>query len=331
MRERRVQIVIPAQAGRRSGNQVTAIRWRRMLEGLGHRVRVESTCTDDPCDLLIALHAHRSADAALLYRRRNPSGKLVVALSGTDLYRDLQKYQAGHDALAVADRVVVLQKHGLTQLDPGLHPRCRVIHQSVVVPSRLPPKAVRSWQVAVVGHLRTVKDPFLAARAVRSLPCGSRIRVVHLGAALSDSMQKRAEAETRKDPRRYQWLGNRPHWEVMRQLARSQAMVLSSRMEGGANVVGESISVGTPVISTRISGSIGLLGDDYPGFYEPGDVVGLRKLLVESEKGGEFYKRLVRRCEQLRSVFEPKTESAAWRQLLAELFSSASIEAAVSA
>lgn len=108
-------------------------------------------------------------------------------------------------------------------------------------------------------------------------------------------------------------------------------MVLSSRMEGGANVVGESISVGTPVISTRISGSIGLLGEDYPGFYDPGDVEGLRKLLVESEKDGEFYKRLVIRCEQLRAVFEPKTESAAWRELLAELFSPASTEDAVSA
>ena len=328
---RRVQIVIPAQAGRRSGNQVTAVRWRRMLEGLGHRVRVDTTCSDEPGDLLIALHAHRSADAALQYRRRNPSGKLVVALSGTDLYRDLQKYQAGHNALAVADRVVVLQKHGLTLLDPDLHPRCRVIHQSVVVPPRLPPKAVRSWQVAVVGHLRTVKDPFLAARAVRSLPGASRIRVVHLGAALSDSMQNKAEAENRRDPRRYQWLGNRPHWEVMRQLARSQVMVLSSRMEGGANVVGESISVGTPVISTRISGSIGLLRDDYPGFYEPGDVEGLRKLLVKSETDGEFYKRLAIRCDQLRSVFDPKTESAAWRKLLAEMFSPASTEDALSA
>ena len=327
---RRVQIVIPAQAGRRSGNQVTAVRWRGMLEGLGHRVRVDTTCTDEPGDLLIALHAHRSADAALQYRRRNPSGKLVVALSGTDLYRDLQKYQAGHNALAVADRVVVLQKHGLTLLDPDLHPRCRVIHPSVVVPPRLPPKAVRSWQVAVVGHLRTVKDPFLAARAVRSLPGGSRVRVVHLGAALSDGMRKRAESETRRDPRRYKWLGNRPHWEVMRQLARSQVMVLSSRMEGGANVVGESISVGTPVISTRISGSIGLLGEDYPGFYEPGDVEGLRNLLVKSEKDTDFYKRLVIRCEQLRPVFEPKTESVAWRKLLAELFSSASAEHAVS-
>jgi len=331
VRGRRVQIVIPAHAGRRSGNRVTAVRWRRVLEGLGHRVTVQTGWTDERCDLLVALHAHRSAGSALQFRQRHPSGKLVVALSGTDLYRDLQRYQAGHEALAVADRIVVLQKHGLTRLEPGLHSRCRVIHQSVVVPSRLPSKAVRTWQVAVVGHLRPVKDPFLTSRAARGLPRGSKIRVVHLGAALSDTMKERAEAESRKNPKRYRWLGNQPHWKVMRQLARSRVMVLSSRMEGGANVVGESISVGTPVVATRISGSIGLLGEDYPGFFEPGDVPGLQRLLVESEKEGDFYQGLVKQCDQLRPVFSPKAESAAWKQLLAELFPPGSVEHELSA
>ena len=319
MTGQRIQIVIPSQAGRRSGNRVTARRWRGFLESLGHRVAIDGDYTGQRCDMLIALHAHRSAAAALRYRREWPEGRLVVALSGTDLYRDLDRSARGNEALEAADRIVLLQQHGLTRLGRKLHERCRVIHQSVVVPARLPGKAKRCWQVAVVGHLRSVKDPFLAVRAVRELPSDSRIRVVHLGAALDQSMRERAEAQMRQQPGRYCWLGNRPHWQVMRQLARSQLMVLSSRMEGGANVVGESVSVGTPVVSTRISGSIGLLGEDYPGFFEPGDVTGLRRLLIAAESDGEFLDTLLARCAGLRTVFEPRQERRAWERLLEEL------------
>jgi putative glycosyltransferase (TIGR04348 family) len=311
--------VIPAKAGRRSGNRVTAVRWRRLLESLGHRVAIETEYRGGRCDVLIALHAHRSAAAALRYRHECPSGRLVVALSGTDLYRDLDRSPRGHQALGAADRIVLLQRHGLTRLDRSLHKRCRVIHQSVVVPKRLPGKARRSWQVAVVGHLRPVKDPFLAARAVRGLPSESRIRVVHLGGALQQRMRERAEAQMQRQPGRYCWMGNRPHWQVMRQLARSQVLVLSSHMEGGANVVGEAISVGTPVLSTRISGSIGLLGEDYPGFFEPGDVDGLRRLLLDAESEGRFYKSISKRCAALKSQFQPSHERRSWQQLLEEL------------
>ena len=297
---------------------MTARRWRGFLESLGHRVAIDGDFSGQGCDVLIALHAHRSAAAALRYRRECPGGRLVVALSGTDLYRDLERSRRGHEALDAADRIVLLQEHGLTRLDRSLHDRCRVIHQSVVVPPRLPERAKRWWQVAVVGHLRPVKDPFLAARAVRGLPADSRIRVVHLGGALDESMRGRAEAEMRRQPDRYRWLGNRPHGQVMRQLARSRLMVLSSRMEGGANVVGESISVGTPVISTRISGSIGLLGEDYPGFFEAGDISGLRRRLLEAERGGDFFDRLSEHCGGLRSVFEPNHERRAWKRLLEE-------------
>jgi len=319
VRSQRIRIVIPAKAGRRSGNRVTAVRWRKVLESLGHRVVIESEYRGERCDVLVALHAHRSAAAALRYRRECPSGRLVVALSGTDLYRDLDRSPRGHEAMNAADRIVLLQRHGLTRLNRSLHERCRVIHQSVVVPRRLPGKAKRSWQVAVVGHLRPVKDPFLAARAVRDLPSESRIRVVHLGGALEERMRERAEAEMQRQPRRYRWMGNRPHWQVMRQLARSQVLVLSSRMEGGANVVGEAIGVGTPVLSTRISGSIGLLGEDYPGFFEPGDVEGLRRRLLEAESKGVYYESISARCAALKSLFYPSQERRSWKQLLEEL------------
>jgi glycosyltransferase involved in cell wall biosynthesis len=48
-------------------------------------------------------------------------------------------------------------------------------------------------------------------------------------------------------------------------LASSRLMALTSRLEGGANAVSEAIACSVPVISSRISGSIGLLGEEYPG------------------------------------------------------------------
>ena len=311
-----IQIVVPRAAGRRSGNRVTASRWRRVLRSLGHVVETVDGYDGRNCDVLVALHAHKTAPSALDFVRDVPGGRLIVALSGTDLYRDLATSARGQKVLELAHRIVLLQEHGKTLLERPLHHKCHVIHQSVASPGTSPEKIRRWWQVALVGHLRPVKDPFLLARAVCDLPADSRIRVVHLGGALSERMAVRAEAEMARSPKRYRWLGSRPHWQVMRVLARSQLMVLTSRMEGGANVVGESITVGTPVLSTRISGSIGLLGEDYPGFFEAGDVQELRCQLLEAEKQGEFYDAISARCAALKSVFEPRRECRDWKCLL---------------
>jgi len=315
----RILIVIPSAAGERSGNQVTARRWSRMLRSLGHRVTITDAFRDQRCDLLIALHAHRSADSALRFARQRPGSPLVVGLSGTDLYRDLERSKTGNKALEAADRIVLLQPHGVARLAKRLHRRCRVIYQSVVPLRRRPAKVTRWWQVAVVGHLRPVKDPFQAVRAVRGLPRGSRIRVVQLGKALTPAMRARAEREMRLDAPRYRWLGSRPHWQVMRTLARSRLMVLSSHMEGGANVIGESIVAGTPVVSTRISGSIGLLGEDYPGFFEVGDTSGLTALLARAESDRGFYSQLATACRAREGLFTANRERQAWEDLVQEL------------
>ncbi len=314
----RILIVTPAAARPRSGNLVTARRWSRLLNELGHRVEIQSRYESQACDLLVALHAHRSAASALRWRRRRAGAPLVIGISGTDLYRDLERSVRGRAALATADRIVVLQPDGIRWLPRECRDRCRVIFQSVVPRSTAVARLQRWWQVAVVGHLRAVKDPLRTAYAVRDLPADSRIRVVHLGEALTRAMRRAAEQETAANDR-YAWRGSRPYGQVLDTLARSQLMVLSSRMEGGANVVGESISVGTPVLSTRISGAIGLLGDDYPGFYDAGDTAALRNLLLLAERDEQYYQSLVVACARRRKQFEPGREREAWKSLIAEL------------
>ena len=314
----RILIVTPAPPRSLTGNRVTALRWSRMLRGLGHRVSIHQHFDGQSCDLMLALHAKRSARDIERFRRSRPASPLLLALTGTDLYRDIHRSRAARRSLELADRLILLQPHGRRELPKQLQAKTRVIYQSVSAPKSIPQPLHGVFEVAVIGHLRPVKDPFRAARAARLLPKSSKIRIVHLGAALTASMERRARTEMRVNSR-YQWFGERPRWQTMRQLARCRLLVLSSKMEGGANVVSEAIAASVPVVCSRVSGSIGLLGDDYPGYFDVGDTRGLARLLARAETNRDFYGKLQSWCCRLKPLFDPARERAAWYELLAEI------------
>jgi glycosyltransferase involved in cell wall biosynthesis len=163
-----------------------------------------------------------------------------------------------------------------------------------------------------------VKDPLRTAFATRSLPANSLIQVVHLGNALDEALAEEAVNEMAINPR-YRWLGERPHPEALRILASSRLMVLSSRLEGGANAVSEAIACSVPVICSRISGSIGLLGEEYPGYFPVGDTVALSNLIRHAETDAGFYKTLSTWCERRAALVDPASERQAWNDLLQEL------------
>jgi glycosyltransferase involved in cell wall biosynthesis len=196
--------------------------------------------------------------------------------------------------------------------------RARVIYQSVPPLRSKAPPAEEAFEVCVLGHLRPVKDPFRAAMAARRLPASSRIRIVQVGAALSPSMAERADREEGRNPR-YRWLGELPRGQALQVLARSRLMALTSRLEGGANAISEAVVAGVPVVSSRIDGSIGLLGGEYPGYFPVGDTAALADLLLRAEHDPSFYRKLQEHGLRLRPLFEPAREREAWKQLLEEL------------
>jgi putative glycosyltransferase (TIGR04348 family) len=313
----RIAIACPAPPASRQGNRVTALRWARILRRLGHRVRI-AAAPDGPADLLIALHARRSAAVVERFRRRFPERPIVVALTGTDLYRDLGRSRSAARAVARADRLVTLQPLAARALPARLRPRVRVIHQSARVPRRWPRPARRTFDVCVLSHLRPVKDPLRAAAAARWLPAVSRVRVLHAGRALSPAMARAARAESRRN-RRYRWLGERSPGAARTLLARSRVLVLSSRLEGGANVVGEAAVCGVPVLASRVDGNVGLLGAGYPGLFPTGDTETLARLLARVETDPRFRARLTRAVRRLAPRFDPRRETRTWQRLLAEL------------
>jgi glycosyltransferase involved in cell wall biosynthesis len=196
--------------------------------------------------------------------------------------------------------------------------RARVIVQSVPRIARRAPRRDR-FEVAFLAHLRPVKDPLRPAAAVRELPAGSRIRVTHLGEGLDAELAAAARAESASNPR-YDWLGPRPREDALALLGRSRLLVLTSRHEGGANVISEALAAGLPILSSAIPGSAGLLGADYPGYFPAGDTGALAHALDAAERDRAGYYRALRsRCTALAPMVAPERERQAWAALLAEL------------
>jgi putative glycosyltransferase (TIGR04348 family) len=318
----RILIVTPAPRGSRKGNRITANRWSRLLKASGHRVRIAEEFTGQRCDVLIAFHARKSASSINRCIQASPETPIILLLTGTDLYEDIHRNKSAAAALDKASRLVLLQSHGICELLPRLHPKVRVVVQSASRPQSAPQRLKRAFEVCVSGHLRPVKDPFRAALASRNLPADSRIQITHIGSALTPAMERRALDEMARNDR-YRWLGETPSWKARQLLARSRLLVLSSKMEGGANVVSEAITASVPILASRISGSIGLLGENYPGYFDVGATKQLTSLMARFETDADFFELLCAHVKKLAPKFTPEREQATLEQLIADVLNSA--------
>lgn len=287
-----------------------------MLHAAGHKVAVAGEWDAAPADVLFALHARRSHASVLRYRQAHPQGNLVVVLTGTDLYRDIRHDSGAQLSLKLAQRLVVLQEQGLRQLPRQFRAKTRVVFQSAQVnAAAIPPK--NKFRVCVLGHLREEKDPFRAALALQLIRPEEKIELLHLGKAMSPEFAAQANTLMAHEPR-YRWLGSLPHWHALRWLCRSHLMVISSRMEGGANVIAEAVCAGVPVLASAISGNLGMLGSGYPGYFPPGDETMLAELLTKAMQDHAYYQSLKRGIAARRRLFRPQSEQASLVRLLRE-------------
>ena len=79
-------------------------------------------------------------------------------------------------------------------------------------------------------------------------------------------------------------------------------------MEGGAQVIIEAIQSGTPVLASRISGNVGMLGKDYAGYFELGSAAELAALVRRCAAEPDFLALLQRQCQQRAPLFQPEHE-----------------------
>ena len=311
----RILIVTPAERGSTTGNRITAERWARILRTQGHRLNLLEAYDGAEYDLLVALHARRSAKSVAKFRKHLPDGKVIVALTGTDLNRDLGRSPMVEATLQLADRIVLIEPVGGRKLKQRFQKKTHVIFQSSTAVKNPPQKLKRYFEVSVIGHLRPVKDPLRTAIAAGRLPGESRVRVVHFGQALSAKMARLANREAARNDR-YRWFGGVSHGEAKRRLARSRLTVLSSESEGGPSVISEAIMNDIPILATRIDAVIGMLGANHPGLFDFGDTRCLSELIWRAETDKPFYQSLVAAGKKLRNRFAPRAEFANWKKLL---------------
>jgi putative glycosyltransferase (TIGR04348 family) len=301
----RIALVTPAGPGTRNGNRHTALRWAAFLRKAGHRVSVSvQWSVDGGADAMLALHARRSHPSIKSFSREKP---LVVALTGTDVYRDIHDSVEARESLELARRLIVLQPKAAEELPERLRRKVRVVVQSSATSLRHRP-VKGSFRVCIIGHLRGEKDPLRTLLALEFVPEQLPLEVIHLGAALDPTLGEQAKKAT--DPR-YRWLGSVPHARALRWLASSHAMVISSRMEGGANVVCEALRIGVPVLASRISGNVGLLGAGYHGYFPVEDERALARLLTRAASEERFYRSLKAQIAKLRPMVAPQSEARA--------------------
>jgi putative glycosyltransferase (TIGR04348 family) len=309
-----VIIISPALAKANNGNWQTASRWARFLR-THYRVTVKLEWDGTPADLIIALHARRSARSIAAFAAAYPSRPAVLVLTGTDLYRDIKIDADAQASLRLATRLVVLQSAGLQELSPDLRRKTSVIYQSA--PSLKPIAeniAARYFDVTMIGHLRDEKDPatFMRAAALTTFP---NVRLTHIGGALDPELGAQAES-TQSAYSRYRWLGNLSHPETRQLLKRSHLMVIASRMEGGANVIIEAVTSGVPVLASDISGNRGMLGEDYTGYFPVGDSRELARLIDRAVADTTFYAGLREQSAARASLFSPQREKTALLELV---------------
>lgn len=311
----------PAPAGSLHGNRITALRWQGFLEELGYSVEVTESWSGGNVALLIALHAYRSHQSIVEFKKQYPSRPLVLILTGTDIYRDIDNHSEVIQSMEMADKLIVLQSSAINSIPAHLRHKVQVIYQSVEIDieSENGDSATKDdFLVSVIGHLREEKDPFCIVRSLPLLPADSKITAQHLGQAMSPQMKDQA-TNFNATIDRYQWIGEVSHADALKTLSQSRLMVISSRMEGGAHVVSEAIALGIPVIASDIPGNRGLLGEDYPAYYPVADENALATLLYRTEKMPAFYASLQKSIDLRGELITPAREKQSIHALVSAI------------
>ncbi|MGJ8672293.1 glycosyltransferase [Rubritalea sp.] len=297
------------------GNSITAKRIATLLTSVGHTAEAIHTDMPPSADVMISLHATKTLTTSKRFKVCSPDSKLIIYLTGTDLYKELP---AGNpeffEALELADHLVVSQQASLNSVPTKYLHKTSFVPASVLLPEEQTVSTPPSNSIILPAHLRPVKNPFLINKAIQLLP-DLDMHAFTLGAALEPEMAQQAILWQQSDPR-FKWLDNVPYPENLSWMRQADYTLNSSHCEGGSNAVSESIVLGTPVLASRIEGNIGLLEDDYLGYFETDNAQSLATLLRRTFTDTSFQKKLHAQTLALQQKFLPSKELDGWQQFL---------------
>lgn len=314
-RPQRIAIITPAARGSSSGNRVTALRWAGLLRQLGHCVTIATEWRNQAADVLITVHAVKSADSVLAASCDRPNIRIITLLAGTDIYPSFEPDETTTAALARANALIALQPRALNLLPEQLRKKSYTLVQSATAVTS---PRYQQFTAAVIAHLRPIKQPHIAIQAAAMLAPKIDIQLILAGSQLDDDYGQSIKASV-ANTKRTKWVGALPRRETKELLASSHACILPSQVEGGANVISEAIAAGTPILCSAISGNLGLLGDDWPGMFPMGDAAALAKLLERMVTEKSFFDELCQRTQQLQAMVDPAIERQAWGEILQKI------------
>lgn len=319
MFSKHIVIVSPALQDANNGNWQTAKRWATLLSA-HYRTRIIQQWPDAQAqsdDTLLALHARRSAASVQAWKAQHGSQGLIVALTGTDLYRDIHTDTQAQASLDAAARLIVLQPLGINELKPQHRAKTHVVLQSTTARKTLH-KTPRLLRAVLVGHLRDEKSPQTLFAAAQLLRAREDIHITHIGAGLDANLAQDA-INTVASCANYHWAGALKHTQTRATIQRAHVLVHTSKMEGGAHVIMEAVCSGIPVIASDIAGNVGMLGGDYSGYFPVGDAQALALLLERCKDDAAFLDHLKQQCALRAPLFAPQAELAALLQVIQSL------------
>lgn len=271
---------------------------------------------------MIALHARKSSSAIAAWAQSRGvdtqgSPGLILTMTGTDLYRDIENDEAAQESVRLARHLIVLQEKGIEKLTEKLQAKTSVIFQSTTSRKTLS-KPKRRLKVIMVGHLRDEKMPQTLMEAAVLLRGYPEIFIDHIGGPLDPELAQAAE-ETMQACPNYRWLGNQPHGLTRTRIQRAHVLVHASKMEGGAHVIMEAVCSGTPVVASYIDGNVGMLGAAYPGYFPLGNSHALANMLTQLLEDivnpkplppgkSSLYTKLNNQCAERAKLFAPQNE-----------------------
>ena len=239
-------------------------------------------------------------------------------LTGTDVYRDIAIDAAAQASLQLATGLIVLQSDAIHQLPADLHAKTRIIYQSAPKLSHLKARSKKdTLKVCVLGHLRPEKSPetvFAVASQLKAMQ--ANVQITHIGAGLDANWAEQARQCANNYPRHYRWLGALSHEHSVATILKSDLLLHPSAMEGGALAIIEAVQCATPVIASRVSGHIGLLGLDYLGFFPWGDAAACTLLLLRFQSDNPFADQLAAQCAARSPLFDEASEKQCLHALI---------------
>jgi putative glycosyltransferase (TIGR04348 family) len=314
-----IVIVSPALLDANNGNWQTAKRWASLLSA-HYRTRIVKVWPDGTAqsdDIMLALHARRSAPSIAAWALQRGHAGLIVVLTGTDLYRDIHTDTQAQQSLDSAARLIVLQALGVNALPAQHRAKTRVVLQSTTGRKTLP-KTQRVLRAVMVGHLRDEKSPQTLFAAAQLLRAREDIFIEHIGAGLDAALTQDA-INTEAACANYTWARALKHPQTRSKIQRAHVLVHTSKMEGGAHVVMEAVCSGTPVIASGIAGNVGMLGEDYAGYFPVGDARALAAMLERCKDEPQFIDTLKSQCVLRAPLFAPQAEASALLQVIQSL------------